>query len=354
MLDDTIKKILTSDFFPTWKINGEKYIDLKRRMIIIKDELLQIIPETKYTVTVNTGIGVKYEENGKLLEAPLSSLSEVPWIGIHSNNENFDSKSQTGVYLTILFNASGSNVSLSLQYGSDKLTSDVLNNSNLKYRTLLGLEFNKTNINLTAKDSTGKLLKPQSRAKKYETANIYGKDFYHNDINELLLDLPKFILVYENLIDKIIESDEALYQIEFTSVNPSDYSELKKKDDFKIISIDINSFKRSNKEKSIAIKKAGFKCELNNEHETFLTESCLNYVEGHHIIPVELYTEFANDIDHWSNIISLCPNCHRKIHLANKEIKKEIISKIWATRGELLKENFSIEMNELINYYTKN
>ena len=93
---------------------------------------------------------------------------------------------------------------------------------------------------------------------------------------------------------------------------------------------------------------------MNNEHETFLTESRLNYVEGHHIIPVELYTEFANDIDHWSNIISLCPNCHRKIHLANKEMKKEIISKIWAIRGELLKENFSIEMNELINYYTKN
>jgi 5-methylcytosine-specific restriction protein A len=354
MLVENIKEILSSDFFPTWKINGEKYIELRRRMSIIKDELHQIIPESNYFVSLNTGIGVKYEKNGNFLEAPLSSLSEVPWVGIHSKNKNFDAKSQTGVYLTILFNSSGSNVALSLQYGSDKLTSNVLNNSNLKYRTLLGLEFNKTKINLTAKDITGKLLKPQSRAKKYEKANIYGKDYYFNKINDLLIDLPKFISVYETLIDKITESDEALYQIEFTDIKPSDYSELKKKDDTRLKTIDINAFNRSNKEKSIAIKKADFKCELNNEHETFSTESSINYVEGHHIIPIELYQEFTNDIDHWSNIISLCPNCHRKIHLAKKEIKKEMLSKIWEMRGELIKKNFTIEMDELINHYTKN
>jgi 5-methylcytosine-specific restriction protein A len=354
MLIKKITEILKLDFFPTWKINGEKYIDLKRRMNIVKEEILQTIPISKYSVTVNAGKGVKYEENGVFLESPLSSLSEIPWIGIHSKNERFDSKPQTGVYLTILFNASGSNISLSIQYGSDKLASDVLNNSNLKYRTLLGLEFNKTNIKLTAKDSSGKLLKPQSRAIKYEKANIFGMDYYLNNLDDLLIDLPKFISVYETLIDKIMESDESLYQIEYTDVTPSYYSELKKKDTSKIKTIDIISFNRSNKEKSIAIKKADFKCELNIEHETFLTESKINYVEGHHIIPIELYGEFVNDIDHWSNIISLCPNCHRKIHLANKEIKREMLSEIWGMRGELIKENFFLDMDQLIEYYIKN
>lgn len=35
----------------------------------------------------------------------------------------------------------------------------------------------------------------------------------------------------------------------------------------------------------------------------------LNYIEVHHIVPLA-----NNGADHWSNMVALCPNCHKEMH----------------------------------------
>ena len=39
------------------------------------------------------------------------------------------------------------------------------------------------------------------------------------------------------------------------------------------------------------------------------------YVEAHHLIPISEGKRFGYSIDIAANICSLCPNCHRSIHL---------------------------------------
>lgn len=66
------------------------------------------------------------------------------------------------------------------------------------------------------------------------------------------------------------------------------------------------------------LKQQNYKCQLDSSHVTFLTPSKLPYMEKHHLISMKYYEQFENDLDDIRNIVSLCPNCHRKIHLGNK------------------------------------
>ena len=69
-------------------------------------------------------------------------------------------------------------------------------------------------------------------------------------------------------------------------------------------------------------------CELDNSHKTFQQENSRNYVEGHHAIPMHAQEDFEHSIDVPENIVALCPNCHRKVHLSNVETKNEIVHKL--------------------------
>ena len=51
----------------------------------------------------------------------------------------------------------------------------------------------------------------------------------------------------------------------------------------------------------------------------------LQFVEVHHLIPMEKQNDFEDSLDVPENIVALCPNCHRKIHLASKSEKQPMI-----------------------------
>ena len=80
---------------------------------------------------------------------------------------------------------------------------------------------------------------------------------------------------------------------------------------------------RSEKAKQ-AIKQAEFKCEIDDTHETFVSEaSRKNYMEAHHLIPLRMQHDFENSLDVVGNIVSICPNCHRLIHYGRDKDKKK-------------------------------
>jgi hypothetical protein len=102
-----------------------------------------------------------------------------------------------------------------------------------------------------------------------------------------------------------------------------------------------------------ALEIAGFKCEIDQSHTTFLNKkSKKQYMEAHHLIPMRKQGAFKYDIDVPENILCLCPNCHRKIHLAEDTSKKAILKQAYEKkRLQLPQRGISISFNALVDIY---
>jgi len=64
--------------------------------------------------------------------------------------------------------------------------------------------------------------------------------------------------------------------------------------------------------------------------------------------------DFDASLDVHSNIVALCPNCHRAIHNATFEEKKEIIANIFNKRADNLKKQvkkINLDTEDVYNYY---
>lgn len=102
-----------------------------------------------------------------------------------------------------------------------------------------------------------------------------------------------------------------------------------------------------------AIRQAGFKCELDESHKSFPhAKGNHQYMEAHHLIPMRAQEALSNDLDTQSNIVSLCPNCHRAIHHANKEFRYSLVKKLYEKRIERLKVvGIEWEIDKVLKYY---
>jgi 5-methylcytosine-specific restriction protein A len=85
------------------------------------------------------------------------------------------------------------------------------------------------------------------------------------------------------------------------------------------------------------IEFAGYSCEINGEHESFIAErNHKPYMEGHHAIPMRLQPQFDKSLDVYANIICLCPVCHRRIHYGLKEDRQQMMMQIYENRSDRL------------------
>lgn len=111
-------------------------------------------------------------------------------------------------------------------------------------------------------------------------------------------------------------------------------------------------------------KLSNYKCEIDNNHKTFVSMSNENdYVECHHLIPMMAQDEFLSNgknspsiyLDSLFNLISLCPICHTQFHYGNNEEVEKIFWKAYELRKEeLLAEGFTKEkMKDIFNKYYK-
>lgn len=111
---------------------------------------------------------------------------------------------------------------------------------------------------------------------------------------------------------------------------------------------------RSRRVASRAIKYANFKCEISSSHEHFKSAaSNLNYVEAHHLVPMEYQRIFEYSLDVEANINSLCIVCHKVLHHGTLEAKESILRKLYDLRKERLKAcNIEIDtFNQMLEYY---
>lgn len=102
-----------------------------------------------------------------------------------------------------------------------------------------------------------------------------------------------------------------------------------------------------------AVADADYLCEINNQHKHFISKfNGENYVEAHHLIPMQYQEQFDNSLDIHANIVSICLVCHKKIHFGLFDKKKEILEKLFNSRRErLIKSGIYISLDELYSYY---
>lgn len=100
-----------------------------------------------------------------------------------------------------------------------------------------------------------------------------------------------------------------------------------------------------------ALKLANYSCEVDNSHCTFTRrKDGKPYTEPHHLIPLSKYDEFDYDIDIEENIISLCSNCHNKIHYGSDI--ESMLQMLFEKRKDLLEKcNIKINFEELLDCY---
>lgn len=110
--------------------------------------------------------------------------------------------------------------------------------------------------------------------------------------------------------------------------------------------------------KQNALVRAGFCCEIDKNHPTFIRRnSKVNYTETHHLIPLEYSAEFEYTLDTEENIVSLCSNCHNQIHYgagAEVLIKKLYDERIDALRAAGIgktKSGIEVTYEQLLHMY---
>lgn len=109
-----------------------------------------------------------------------------------------------------------------------------------------------------------------------------------------------------------------------------------------------------------AMRKANYRCEYDDRHQTFQTSNGLTYMEGHHLIPCTptntryYFKKYGVNIDCVENIVCLCPTCHRRVHFGSKEEKETILRKLWESRVDVLKDiGVDITFDDLFDLYSR-
>lgn len=102
-----------------------------------------------------------------------------------------------------------------------------------------------------------------------------------------------------------------------------------------------------------ALEKAEFKCEINPAHSSFESKTTgEQFVEAHHLIPMKIQGQYEYSLDVPGNIVSLCPNCHRKIHHGTVQDVKEMLSVLLDIKKDKLEKfGISTSLENLEAYY---
>jgi 5-methylcytosine-specific restriction protein A len=102
--------------------------------------------------------------------------------------------------------------------------------------------------------------------------------------------------------------------------------------------------------KDQVIHAAHFSCECDTAHISFTSNATLQrYVEGHHLIPLQRQGLFPHSLDVYANVVSLCPNCHRLLHLAVKREKQFYLDRLFDNRKDrLTSSGIDISRNEFL------
>lgn len=115
----------------------------------------------------------------------------------------------------------------------------------------------------------------------------------------------------------------------------------------------IDSYPRSLYVSYLAKVRSGWSCELNPSHKTFIAQADgKNFVEAHHLVPMAVQDYYRYTLDFTANVITLCPNCHRLVHIAGYRERAAAVSKLFGEREKIYRQ-YGIEVSQklLLSFY---
>jgi len=104
-----------------------------------------------------------------------------------------------------------------------------------------------------------------------------------------------------------------------------------------IVDVQTQQWHRSTIIKQQSIESVNYMCEIDSRHKTFTAKSTgRQYMEGHHILPMNTQEKFQYSLDVYANVACLCPICHRLLHYGTPEEKEMPLNKLYVERAERL------------------
>ena len=344
---------------PSYLLNNKETVQHKKDRIVrlITDDFPETLAQllnldkSEYLVKGSVGTG---------------TISDIPWIAIY--HKEITKTATKGYYPVFLFNDDCSGVYLTFllgwtQYKNHFKNIQVARAQIIRATTLIKQELRPTDGFLT--DKIDLKTRNTNLAKGYELGTICSKFYEVNSIpNEEVLrsDIIRMLSVYSEMRG-LIGKDVFIQETSFNEDHYQNTSELTEElPEFPLGPIPFKEaisykqklqYPRSPKVNALAKSIAKYKCEYNLAHITFKSGvSGNNFVEGHHLIPIEAQPKFENSLDVPENIISLCPNCHRAIHNATVGLRNQMISRLFIKRiPELEKRGIKVELNDLLALY---
>ncbi|WP_106477809.1 MrcB family domain-containing protein [Phytohalomonas tamaricis] len=291
------------------------------------------------------------------------NITEIPWICFF--DKDITISAQFGYYIVLLFKTDMTGFFVSLnqgwtqyenEYGVKKGKRIIKENAQIAQNSLRTIaDFNKDTLDLGATRPLGK---------GYELGNIASKYFSLSkrlDEDELFQTFRALLAAYSELkgsvgidilnIKSLISED--LYQSAVQKSEPKEIESGPAKLRSQKLKGSTNSWPRSVGISKAALDKAGYKCEADETHQTFMANvSGQQFMEAHHLIPMEFQEEFIYSIDVPENIVSLCPNCHRKVHLSVIDEKLPLLEKLFMERiGSLKERGIRVGFDKFRSFY---
>ena len=203
---------------------------------------------------------------------------------------------------------------------------------------------------------------------RFLTAIFSGGNDYKYDISAITNNLYKLDNQFANL-EKFINFANSSILKQTHTVIPVDEDIIESDDDLEDIAdvhrkpekgIDGTGRKRFKTQKKIrdsVLENANYLCDCHDKkHFYFESTDLHNYVEGHHIVPMNRQEEYYFDkdinLDIPNNIVPLCPNCHCQIHLGSRQSRIKILSELYVrNKAKLLSFNPDLTLSILASYY---
>ena len=117
-----------------------------------------------------------------------------------------------------------------------------------------------------------------------------------------------------------------------------------------IVTSTVTSYRRNQIIVDQSLEGAGYCCEHNAEHKTFIAKSTNHaYMEGHHLIPMKHQDNFDCSIDVYANIVCLCPVCHKLLHYGQTKEKSIVAEGLYEKRqARLIQSGIDISKKDFL------
>jgi len=342
----------------------------------VRSLLTEVIPK-KISSMLSIDNNLNYRVYGSFGGRP--NIAFIPWIVIMDEKLCDGKSAQKGIYPVLLFKEDMSEVYLSLNLGTTffkdqvrimrrkyKSTRDLVIASKSALRNLIDIENqDKNEINDLGGKKDRYYIEGNIASVSYKKNQMPNEEVFTKDLVRMMGYISKYKTLKEDhslevFINKVLnnnislpsDSQDARYQEKVDISDPQDRDNGLPIIKNKKVKTTLNRYVGDPKITKRALLNANYKCEYDASHITFINEiTGMNYVEGHHLIPLSSQDQFDYSIDVPENIVSLCPNCHRKIHKASKLQKKEMIEKFFIKREKGLIKRGIITTQEYIEKF---